>query len=359
MESRNLKIILSGGGTGGPVTPLLTIAREFYHRHSNASFVFIGTHSNLEKRLVEEVSCDLPIKFISMLSGKWRRYFSWKNFTDLFNIGGAFFQSFYLLKKERPDLILSAGAFVSVPLVWAARILRIPVLIHQQDLRPGLANRLMAWAAGVITVTFPNSLKTYGSKAVLTGNPYFLPALPNREAVFRKYNFDLNKKLVLIFGGGTGSLSINEAVRNNLSDLLAITQIVHVSGVGKLIDESRPGYFSTEFLTHNDLQAVMLNSEVVVARPGLGTLTDLSALKKASILVPMPNSHQEDNARACSDIGAAIYIEQKDLGSKLVRTVGDLLSDEERRRVMENKMATIIKSGAAEAIVDLSYKLIK
>ena len=88
MASNNPKIILSGGGTGGPVTPLLTIAREFYHQHSGSSFVFIGTHSNLEKRLVEEVADDLPIKFISMLSGKWRRYFSWKNFTDIFNIGG-------------------------------------------------------------------------------------------------------------------------------------------------------------------------------------------------------------------------------------------------------------------------------
>ena len=99
-----------------------------------------------------------------------------------------------------------------MPLVWAARILRIPVLIHQQDLRPGLANRLMAWAASVITVTFENSLKVYGAKAVLTGNPYFLPALPNREALFKKYNFDLARPLILVFGGGTGSVSINEAV---------------------------------------------------------------------------------------------------------------------------------------------------
>lgn len=359
MDNNDLKIILSGGGTGGPVTPLLTIAQEFYRQHNNSSFVFIGTHSGPEKILVEEVAGSLPVKFTSMLSGKWRRYFSWKNFTDIFNVGGAFFQSFYILKKEKPDLVISAGAFVSVPLVWAAKFLHIPVLIHQQDMRPGLANRLMAKAANVITVTFPNSLKVYGSKAVLTGNPYFLPALPSREAVFKKYNFNPDKKLILIFGGGTGSVPINEAVKNNLTDLLEITQVVHISGAGKMIDESRPGYFNTEFLSHNDLLSVMSQSEIVVARPGLGTLTDLSALKKASILVPMPNSHQEDNAKACADAGAAIYIEQKDLNGKLVRTVTELLNLESRRQPLETNIASIIKSGAAEMIVDICYKLIK
>jgi len=323
---KNIKIVLSGGGTGGTVTPLLAIAREFYHKYNNTSFLFIGTHSGPEKMLAEEVAKDIPLTFVPMLSGKWRRYFSFKNFTDFFNIGGAFFQAIYLLKKEKPNLVISVGAFVSVPLVWVAKLLHIPVLIHQQDLRPGLANRLMSQAASVITVTFPNSLDIYGSKAVLTGNPYSLPSLPNKEVVFKKYNLDLAKPLILIFGGGTGSVSINEAVKNNLTELLAATQVIHVSGTGKLIDQSRLGYFSTEFLNHLDLISVMAVSDVVLARPGLGTLTELSALKKASILVPMPNSHQEDNAQACANSGAAIYVEQKDLENKLVRVVSDLIN---------------------------------
>jgi len=359
MENKQLKIMLSGGGTGGTVTPLLAIAREFYRKYNQATFVFIGTHSGPEKLLAEEAAQDLPLKFIPMLAGKWRRYFSWKNFSDFFNIGGAFFQAIYLLKTEKPNLVISVGAFVSVPLVWAAKLLKIPVLIHQQDLRPGLANRLMAQAASVITVTFPNSLKVYGSKAVLTGNPYSLPSLASKENIFKKYNLDLAKPLILIFGGGTGSVSINEAVKINLNDLLELTQIIHVSGTGKLIDESKTGYTSVEFLNHLDLISVMAVSDVIVARPGLGTLTELSALKKASILVPMPNSHQEDNATACADSGAAVYIEQKDLGDKIVRVVGDLLNSSDKRQLLENNMASIIKSGAADAIVDLSYKLIK
>lgn len=356
---KNIKIILSGGGTGGTVTPLLAIAQEFYLKHKNTSFLFLGTHNGPEKALVEELSTKLPLVFQPMLSGKWRRYFSWHNFTDFFNIGGAFFQSIYLLKKEKPNLVISVGAFVSVPLVWAAKLLKIPVLIHQQDLRPGLANRLMAKAASVITVTFPNSLKVYGEKAVLTGNPYSLPSLPSREIIFKKYNLNLAKPLILIFGGGTGSVSINEAVKNNLEDLLKITQVIHVAGKGKLTTKVETGYICMEFLSHVDLLEIMSISDLIISRPGLGTLTELSALKKMSILVPMPNSHQEDNARACVDNGAAIYIEQKDLDNKIVRTVRELLADTDRRKILENKMATIIKSGAADTIVNLSYNLIK
>lgn len=359
MENKDLKIILSGGGTGGTVTPLLAIAREFYRKYPQTSFLFLGTNSGPEKLLAAEAALDLPLKFKSMLAGKWRRYISIKNFTDIFNIGGAFFQSLYLLKKEKPNLVISVGAFVSVPLVWAAKFLSIPVLIHQQDLRPGLANRLMAGAADKITVTFPNSLAVYGSKAVLTGNPYSLPSLTSREEVFKKYNLDLTKPLTLIFGGGTGSISINEAVKNNLTDLLPITQVIHLSGKGKKITESQASYHSLEFLNHNDLLALVSASDLVLARPGLGTLTELSALKKASILVPMPNSHQEDNAKACADLGAAIYVEQKDLEAKLPRIISDLLNNQENLRALENNMATIIKSGAADAIVDLSYQLIK
>jgi len=359
MMSKKIKIILSGGGTGGPVTPMLAIAREFYAKYPESSFVFVGTKSGPEKLLVTEAMNDLPIKFQTMLSGKWRRYFSFKNFFDFFNIGAAFFQSLYILKKETPNLIISVGAFVSVPLVWAAKFLNIPVLIHQQDLRPGLANRLMARAASIITVTFPSSVAAYGAKAVLTGNPYSLPALFSKEDIFKEFNFDIRRPLILIFGGGTGSIPINEAVLKNLDELLKITQVIHLSGTGKIISESQPGYFTTEFLGYTKILSVMKASDLVIARPGLGTLTDLSALKKASILVPMPNTHQEDNAEACANSGAAIYIEQKDLSNKLVRVVSELLASDEDRHKLENEMAGIIKPGAAATIVDLCRSLIK
>lgn len=359
MLDKKIKIILSGGGTGGSVTPLLAVAQEFYLEHPETNFVFLGTHFGPESKLVSEASLKMPIEFKAMLSGKWRRYFSLKNFSDIFNIGGAFFQSIYLLKKEKPNLVISAGAFVSVPLVWAAKLFKIPVLIHQQDLRPGLANRLMAGAASKITVTFAKSQKAYGEKALVVGNPYFLPTLSSKEMVLKDLGFDNLKPLILIYGGGTGAVALNEAVVKNLDSLINISQVVHLSGVGKKINNSSVGYYATEFLEHQKLLSVMAASDLVIARPGLGTLTELAALKKASILVPMPGSHQEDNVLAALEVGATIYLKQEELDSGLVEKVKEALSDERLKTDLENKMAEFIKPGAAKKIASFCDSLIK
>lgn len=359
MLDQKTKIILSGGGTGGSVTPLLAVAQEFYLAHPETNFIFLGTHHGPESKLVSEVSSRIPIEFKAMLSGKWRRYFSLKNFTDIWNIGGAFFQSIYLLRKERPHLVVSAGAFVSVPLVWAAKLLKIPVLIHQQDLRPGLANRLMAGAASKITVTFAKSKKAYGEKAIVVGNPYFLPTLNNREMVLRNLGFSNLKPVVLIYGGGTGAVALNEAVINNLNSLLNVTQVVHLTGTGKKRKDSSDGYYAAEFLDHQKLLSIMAISDLVIARPGLGTLTELAALKKASILVPMPESHQEDNVLAAFEAGATIYLKQNELDTSLVQQVKEVISDEKLRNDLAAKMAEFIKPGAAKEIVHLCDSLIK
>ncbi len=359
MLDKKIKIILSGGGTGGSVTPLLAVAQEFYLEHPETNFVFLGTHFGPESKLVSEVSSKIPVEFKAMLSGKLRRYFSLKNFSDIFNIGGAFFQSIYLLKKEKPNLVISAGAFVSVPLVWAAKLLKIPVLIHQQDLRPGLANRLMAGAASKITVTFTESKKAYGEKAIVVGNPYFLPTLNNREIVLRDLGFNNLKPLILIYGGGTGAVALNEAVVNNLDSLLKIAQVVHLTGTGKKTQDSSDGYYAAEFLDHQKLLSVMAISDLVIARPGLGTLTELAALKKASILVPMPESHQEDNVLAAFELGATIYLKQNELDTSLAQRVKEVVSDEKLRNDLAAKMAEFIKPGAAKEIVSLCDSLIK
>lgn len=357
--AKALKIMLSGGGSGGPVTPLLAVARELYATRPDATFTFIGGHVGPEKSLVAEAAKTLPIIFVPILSGKFRRYFSWHNFTDLFNIGGAFFQSLYLLKKDKPDVVISAGAFTSVPLVWAAKLISIPVLIHQQDVRPGLANRLMAGAAKIVTVTFEESLKIYGTKAVLTGNPVIVPALMTRDDIFKSYNLDSKRPLVLIFGGGTGSEAINEAVSKNLDKLLELAQVIHVSGRGKSISSSKLGYYATEFLNHEQLISAMSASDIIVARAGLATITELSALKKPSILIPIPNSQQEDNAKVCQDRGSALIIDQSELNNKLTFEIRGLFASDSRRQALAEAMSKINKSGAAAKIVELVLSLVK
>lgn len=357
--AQEFKIMLSGGGSGGPVTPLLAVAKEIYRRHAEAKFVFIGSNKGPEKKLVLEAASDLPIIFKPILSGKLRRYFSWKNLTDLFNIIGAFFQSLYILKEEKPALVMSAGAFVSVPLAWAAKSLGIPVLIHQQDVVSGLANRLMAGAAKMVSVTFEKSLKAYGSKAVLTGNPFEFSVLASRAEVFKEFDLDITRPLALIFGGGTGAKAINEAVVNNLDKLLEISQVIHISGEGKNISYDRAGYRAVEFLPHKKILSIMAAADLIVARCGLATITELSALQKPSILIPMPGTHQEANADICREREAAIILKQAELDANLVPEIKALLDSDIRRHELAEKMGRINKPGAAREIADLALSLIK
>ncbi len=359
MSQKPITIILSGGGTGGSVTPLLAVAKQLFSVRPDVHFSFIGTKHGPEARLVSEAAKELPLVFSTMVAGKWRRYFSLKNLIDLLLIILAFGQSFFILAKQRPQAIISAGSFVSVPLVWAAWFCRVPVLIHQQDLRPGLANKLMAPFAKQVTVTFNSSLKTYGAKAIVTGNPYFLPLLDKREVVLARYHLDVKRPLTLIFGGGTGAVALNQAVAKNLSALLEHTQLIHLSGRGKMIARQERGYDQQEFVSHQELLSLMSAADLVVARPGLGTLTELAALKKASILVPMPNSHQEDNAQVAQDAGAASVLSQANLNDNLVAEIERLLNQEELKEKLERQMASFIKPGAKEALANIILSWIK
>jgi UDP-N-acetylglucosamine--N-acetylmuramyl-(pentapeptide) pyrophosphoryl-undecaprenol N-acetylglucosamine transferase len=209
------KIILSGGGTGGSVTPLLAVAAELLKEDVKPEFIFVGSEFGPEKELLANFSGGVNIKFISIAAGKWRRYLSWRNLLDVLKIGQAFFQSLKLLRQEKPDLVMSAGSFVSVPLVWAAACRRIPILIHQQDIRPGLANKLMAPLARVVTISFEKSFADYGPRAVWTGNPVsdLSVYLDKQSETRKKYNLQPNLPLILVIGGGTGALAINKLIK--------------------------------------------------------------------------------------------------------------------------------------------------
>ena len=178
MSEEVKKIIFSGGGSGGPVTPLLAVA-SFLERHDKFELLFVGTHDGPERELIMKAG----FNFVSISSGKMRRYFSWQNFSDVFKIIQGFFDAWKLIGQERPNIIVSAGAFVSVPLAFAAYLRRVPVIIHQQDIRAGLANKLMAPVAKVVTVTFERSLRSYGSRAKWIGNPFMEVENNNRADV--------------------------------------------------------------------------------------------------------------------------------------------------------------------------------
>ena len=361
--NKNIKIMLSGGGTGGSVTSLLAIADKATLEKKNWEFVFIGTNKGPEKDMLKDSLA--KIRFRSMVSGKLRRYFSLQNLIDLFKIFGALFQSFLILHEEKPDLILSAGSFVSVPLIWAAGFKKIPVIIHQQDVRAGLANRLMAPAADIITVTFANSLADYGPKAIWIGNPTkFLETEEYKKIIpqiWEKYGLHSGKPLVLVTGGRMGAGPLNKLFEGAQLKLSGC-QIVHLTGsyISDGVISRNPDYHILKSLPHNDFLTLMVSADLVVSRAGLGSLTELSELNKATIIIPLPNSHQEDNAEIFSRSEAALVLNQKELTpDKLASEINFLLSDEKRLADLRNKIFQIIRKGAALKMLDLIEKLLE
>ncbi len=340
------KIILTGGGTGGSVTPLLALVPDF--QAEGWEVEWIGTHTGIEKNIVSQAQ--LP--YYSISSGKLRRYFSWQNLVDIFHIKIGFFQSLKLLLTLKPDAVMSAGGYVSVPVVWAAWCLRIPVAIHQQDIRPGLANKLMSPCASLITVTFEKSLQDYSSKAIWTGNPI--------RSEFFKATHELNstddhRPKILFLGGGTGAQAINELVQTSLFTLTEHYTIIHLTGEqAVLMDKNVPHYHVYSFLNAQEMAKIISEADVVVTRAGLGTLTELSYLAKAIIIIPMPDSHQEDNAYYFSQKGAAIILAQADASPKtLLDRISELLNDSEKLKIQQRAIKRIMKPQANATITNL------
>lgn len=363
MDYNKHKIIMTGGGTGGPVTPLLAVADLLRKTDPAYEFLWLGTTSGPEKAMVEAKQ----IPFSHIASGKWRRYFSLQNFFDIFNIIFGFVQSLIKLSNEKPGLVMSAGGFVSVPIVWAAWILRIPVFIHQQDVRPGLANKLMSPFAKVITVTFEKSLNDYGKKALWTGNPVRTEFKErskdeNKDKGFEVFSFKKNLPVILVVGGGTGSLAINMLLTKSLPDLTKYAQVIHVTGAKntgshplKWVDkENSENYKAYDFLDEYMMSHALHIADVVISRCGMGFLTELSFLEKASILLPLPDSHQIDNANLFREKEAAMVLDQNLISSsELTKHIKKLLRDDALRRRMQDNISSIIKKDAEEYIVNL------
>jgi UDP-N-acetylglucosamine--N-acetylmuramyl-(pentapeptide) pyrophosphoryl-undecaprenol N-acetylglucosamine transferase len=366
MDTKPTTIILSGGGSGGSVTTLLAVSKKLIENDNNLNLVFVGTKNGPEKVLINSFRIyDKNIKFISIPSGKLRRYFSVHNFFDFFKIFSAFVISFLILSKEKPRLVVSAGGFVSVPLVWAAYLKKIPVLIHQQDVRPGLANRLMAPFARVITVTFEKSLRDYGPRAVWIGNP--ANSLTLNESLIlsikEKYHLIADKPFVLVTGGGTGASAINNLIIKALPELISRVQIIHLTGKGKMSsaikDKADFNYQPFELLNNDDVFTLMSIASLVISRCGLATLTELCELEKPAILIPMPDTHQEDNAAVFKKAEAAIVLNQKTLSAEeLISEIREVLSNKNKANKLSLNIGKIMKSDATENMADLIEEIL-
>lgn len=352
-----MRLLFVGGGSGGPVSPLLAVADNITNTHPQAEIFFVGGKQGPEKLMTEQAG----YQFFAITSGKLRRYMSFQNFIEPLFIITGFFESLFLLKKLRPDCVFGTGSFVQVPLMWAAFFFRIPVIIHQQDMYPSLSNQLCSLIAKRITVTFEDSLRDFSQsfgllykknpdKVVWTGNP-FRKNLMNvdKEEALERFKLKKDFPTVLIFGGGTGSEAINKLVVTSLPLLSKAAQIIHVTGAGKAQAAPRENYHPYEFIS--DMGSAFAAADLVVCRAGLSTITELSWLKKVSIIIPMPKSHQEFNAWALGQRNAAIVAKQSQLDAeKFVALIRRVLVDGTLQENIRHNISKIIPKTATEKI---------
>lgn len=351
------KIIMTGGGTAGHVTPNLALIPKL--KEKGFEIKYIGGKDGIEKEIITKNN----IPFFGVSCGKLRRYFDMKNFTDPFKILKGIAEAMVIISKEKPDIIFSKGGFVAVPVVVAASIKRIPVVAHESDITPGLANKLSAPFCDKLCVTFRESLKfVKGNKGVLTGSPIREEILHGDKAKGKRIcNFTDDKDILLIMGGSLGSKLINEQIRKNLGALLKEFNIIHICGKGN-IDESfknKSGYKQFEYVSE-ELPDLMNAADYIVSRAGANSIFEFLALKKPTLLIPLSKKASRGdqilNSKSFEKEGYSLMLEEEDInGEVLYKKIMEL--KERKSELINNMEKSQVKNGV-EGIINVLLKSI-
>lgn len=333
-----MTIVFTGGGTLGSVTPLLAL----FETLTPKTAYWIGTYGGIERTIIQEAH----IRFFPILAGKLRRYFDWRTFiAPLLTIIG-FVHACIILLYLRPTLVCAAGGYVQVPVIFAAWILGIPSFTLQLDVRPGLANRLVRPFVRTVFVAFPESARYFPhTKVLVTGSLVRKAFQGTTERTIAR------RPQLFVIGGGTGAHALNAMIQNAIEPLSSFCDIVHLTGEGKGRARTAPHYTAHTSMTH-ELPLALARADVVLTRGGMGVLSELAALSKAAIVVPLPETAQEENAALLARHGAAIVIEQKEMTpQKLVSTVRELLHDTVRRNALGACFHTTLPTNGGEIIM--------
>ncbi len=369
-----LRIVLTGGVSGGHTFPLIAVAEKITQQTGgNAEFLFIGPKGRFGAEAMEERG--IPVRLVS--TGKLRRYFSLQNFIDPFLIPIGCIQSLWHLYQFLPDAVFSKGGSASVPVVLAAWLYRIPVLIHDSDAVAGMANKFMGRFATKVAIAYPTAREFFPlDKVALTGNPVRADILDGqRERGYQELGLDPDKKTLFVIGGSLGATKLNEAILQILPQLLKENiQVVHQTGEEHFtsienavkeygITPGVSGYVPKAFLSAALLGDVYALADMVISRAGAGSIAELAAHGKTCILVPLPsaaNDEQKKNAYAIAHIGGASVLEEPNLSEHiLLQEIHDLLGDEARSKQMGEAIRAFYHADAAEMLAQGVLSMIK
>ena len=352
------RIVLTGGGTAGHVTPCIALLPAL--KREGFDIEYLGSYEGIERKLIEEYH--IPYHGIS--SGKLRRYFDPKNFTDPFKVIKGYFEASSILSKLKPDIVFSKGGFVTVPVVLAAKKHKIPVIIHESDMTPGLANKLALPSATRVCANFPETVKYFpDGKAVLTGTPIRQELFSGNKIKGLDYcGFTANKPVILIIGGSSGSRAINDIIRGMLPTLLTDYQLIHLCGKGNLDERlhQTPGYFQLEY-SKDELSDLLAAADLVISRAGANAICELLALRKPNILIPLPASASRGdqilNAESFERQGYSYLLKEETLSlASLLQAIKSVM---DKKQDYINAMSTSKLNNSIETIVRLIKETIK
>lgn len=346
------KIILTGGGTAGHVTP--NIALIPYLKEAGFEVSYIGSYEGMEKSLIEKTG----IPYTGISSGKLRRYIDLKNLSDPFRVIKGFAETKKVLKKEQPNIVFSKGGFVTVPVVLAAKSLHIPIIIHESDMTPGLANKIAIPSATKVCCNFPETVNYLPEgKAVLSGSPIRKElASGSKEKALEICGFNTEKPIIMMTGGSLGSVHINSVLRSVLPELLKKYQLIHLCGKGNA-DESlnnTEGYFQLEYAS-SEMPHLLAAAEMVISRAGANSICELLSLNKPNVLIPLSAEQSRGdqilNAASFEKQGFSVVIQDNDLTEEnLMNAINEVY---ENREAYISKMKQASSSDACRIITDL------
>ena len=362
----NIKVIISGGGTGGHIYPAVAIANEIKHRCPSANILFVGAEGRMEMEKVPKAGYEiigLPVAGI-------QRRLTFKNFLVPFKLFSSLRKAKMIIKSFSPEIVVGVGGYASAPVLWAASKRKVPTLIQEQNSFAGLTNKILGKRVGRICVAYENMHAYFPqNKIQFTGNPVrkdILNLEGKREEGLRSFGLDVKKKTILVIGGSLGARTINNAISEGLDNIdYSNYQLIWQTGKSfgdqaKELTKNRLGVFASEFIYEMDL--AYASADVVVSRAGALSVSELCLAQKPVIFVPSPNvseDHQTKNAMALVNKNAAVLVKDADAKSELMNALNTLLGDEAKIEELKKNIALLAKPNAAEEIVNEIEKLVE